>query len=110
MTHAQHHADGATVTFPLAAIAALVMAAALGLALMLNGLPTPRIGEGASPISIDQAVIDTGRAWEVQREQQSGMGVVSADELEAARDWEMQRKAQSGYSTTQVTPTDPKIR
>lgn len=97
MTQAQRTQTGTNAFLP-AAFAALVMAAALALAIVANGLPsTPTIGGGADHASsVDQAAIDSGRAWQLQREQQAGIGVISDAVRSSAADWEQQRRAQSG--------------
>ena len=97
MTHVQRTHAGTNAFLP-AAFAALAMAAALALAIAVNGVPTvPSLGGGADDApTVDQAVIDAGRAWQLQREQQAGIGVISDATRDAAADWEAQRKAQSG--------------
>jgi hypothetical protein len=74
------------------------MAAALALAIAVNGVPTiPSIGSGAQAApTIDRAAVESGRAWQLQREQQAGIGVISDAVRQSAADWEQQRKAQSG--------------
>ncbi|HET8776503.1 MAG TPA: hypothetical protein VFN76_02475 [Candidatus Limnocylindria bacterium] len=100
MTHAQRTHAGTTNAFLPAAFAALVMAAALALAIVANGVPTlPSIGSGAQTApTIDRAAVDAGRAWQLQREQQAGIGAISDAVRQSAADWEEQRKAQSGES------------
>ena len=96
MTHAQQTHTGTVSLMPVA-MAGLVMAAALAGALAVTGqISLPSIQTDASRISQDQAVIDAGRAWEHQQEQQAGRGLVTPDVMDAARDWEQQRKAQVG--------------
>ncbi|HJP71109.1 MAG TPA: hypothetical protein VJ975_05265 [Candidatus Limnocylindria bacterium] len=110
MTHAQRTHAGTTNAFLPAAFAALVMAAALALAIVANGLPTTfSIGSGAnSAPAVDQATIDAGRAWQLQREQQAGIGVISEAVRNSAADWEQQRRAQSGetYQTFEEKVTE----
>jgi hypothetical protein len=74
------------------------MAAALALAIAVNGVPTiPSIGSGAQAApTTDRAAVESGRAWQLQREQQAGIGVISDAVRQSAADWEQQRKAQSG--------------
>ena len=105
MTHAQQtQATTGSSTLLPAAVAALVMAAALAIGVAMNGLPSFSISTNdAGTITTQQSVLDAGRAWQLQREQQSGVGVVSSDVLKAARDWEAQRRAQS------VQPAKPFI-
>ena len=102
MTQAQRTHTGTNAFLP-AAFAALVMAAALALAIIANGVPAmPSIGGGAdNSVTVDQAVIDSGRAWQQQREQQAGTGVISDAVRDSAASWEGQRRAQSseGYQT-----------
>jgi len=113
MTQAQHTHTGNSTVLPAAA-AAFVMAAALAVAILLSGQVTlPTINLGASAGTQNQAAIDAGRAWQLQREQQAGMGAMSVAVLDSARQWEEQRKAQSGFGSSTEranTPTDPKIR
>ena len=101
MTQAQQTHAGTNAFLP-AAFAALVMAAALALAIIANGVPaTPSIGGAANDgVTIDQAVIDSGRAWQLQREQQAGVGVISDAVRNSAAEWEKQRIQMSeGYQT-----------
>ena len=114
MTQAQHTHSGPSALLP-AATAAFVMAAAFAMAMLFSGqVALPNITQSGTVVAENQAAIDAGRAWQLQREQQAGIGVVSASVLDAARNWEEQRKAQSGAGagTTDrtTTPTDPKIR
>lgn len=97
MTHVQRTHAGTNAFLP-AAFAALAMAAALALAIAVNGVPTiPSIGSGAQAApTIDRAAVESGRAWQLQREQQAGIGVISDAVRQSAADWEQQRKAQSG--------------
>ena len=76
MTHVQPTRAGTNAFLP-AAFAALVMAAALAMAIIVTDLPsTPSIGAGdGDGVTIDQAVVDSGRAWEQQRRAQSGEGL-----------------------------------
>jgi hypothetical protein len=78
------------------------MAAALALAIAINGVPTvPSLGGVADTApTVDQAVVDAGRAWQLQREQQAGIGVISDATRKSAADWEQQRRAQSGEGRT----------
>jgi hypothetical protein len=112
MTQAQHTHTGTGSLVPAAA-AAFVMAAALAMTALLSGqLPQFSLGGSVGVVSRDQAVIDAGRAWQLQREQQAGVGAIIDAVRAAAADWEAQRKAQNGGSQTSVDigPTDPKIR
>ncbi len=89
MTHVQRAHAGTNAFLP-AAFAALAMAAALAIAIMVNGLPsTPSIGAGAGDgVTIDQNVVDSGRAWEQQRRAQSGEGYQTYDEkVTETRGW-----------------------
>lgn len=97
MTHVQTTHTGTNAFLP-AAFAALVMAVALAMAIIVSGIPQNlRIGAPAdSAPTVDQAAVDAGRAWQLQREQQAGIGVISDAVRNAAADWEQQRKAQSG--------------
>ena len=98
MTHVQPTHAGTNAFLP-AAFAALVMAAALALAIVANGIPsTLSIGSGADNAApaVDRAAVDAGRAWQLQREQQAGIGVISDAVRRSAADWEQQREAQSG--------------
>ena len=110
MTHAQQTHPGTSSVLPAAA-AAFVLAAALAMAMLLGQVSIPSFGAGGTA-GQNQAAIESGRAWQLQREQQAGIGVISDAVRNSASDWEGQRKAQSGAgSTTRETgPTDPKIR
>lgn len=113
MTQAQQTNSGTSALLPAAA-AALIMAAALAMAILISGqVALPSMNDGGSIAVENQAVVDAGRAWQLQREQQAGIGTLSPAVLDSARNWEEQRKAQSGAGSTtteRATPTDPKIR
>ena len=112
MTHAQQTHSG-TNTFGFAAVAAFAMATVLAAVILVNGLPLPSISTESTTTTADQALIEQGQAWELQREQQAGVGVLSPAVLDSARQWEEQSRAQSGASSSSdraAAPTDPKIR
>jgi hypothetical protein len=99
MTQAQHTTTR-SIGFIPAAFAALLMAAVLGTAIALNGLPRISFAPAAPTVTTDQAVLESGQQWEQQRRIQMGIGVNRAT-LESGVRWEGQRKAQSGaFDTT----------
>ena len=78
----------------VAGAAAAVATLALGLAVSFGAIRLP-----AAPAvldrAVDPAVIEAGRDWQVQREQQGGF----ADPVtEAGREWQRQREQQGGFS------------
>ncbi|MEO7296747.1 MAG: hypothetical protein ABIZ57_11455 [Candidatus Limnocylindria bacterium] len=114
MTQAQKTFPGTTSLLPTA-LAAIVAAVAVSTAIVIVQLERP--ASGGQPTTQtqtrDQEVLDTGRAWEQQRIQQSafGVGIVSDAVLNAAHEWERQQIQQSpgglGRSTGTHGPTAP---
>ncbi|MGH2382570.1 MAG: hypothetical protein ACRDG7_15315 [Candidatus Limnocylindria bacterium] len=98
MTQAQKTFSG-TDSLLQSALGALVAVAALSTAIVMVQLERPTFGGGAATQTQtqDEAVLESGRAWELQRIQQSGAGagVVSGTVLDAAHEWERQQIQQS---------------
>lgn len=117
MTQAQKTFTGTTSLLPTA-LAAIVATVAVSTAIVLVQLERPASGGQATTQAQtrDQAVLDTGRAWEQQRIQQSafGAGIVSDAVLNAAHEWERQQIQQSpdglGRGTVTHGPTTPTLR
>lgn len=85
-----------TVIYIAAALAAAII---LGAVVALGSFGQVRLEQPANP-AVDRgerspAVLQSGRDWQLQREQQSGY----VDQvIQAGRDWEKQRRQQSGVS------------
>jgi hypothetical protein len=79
----------------IAAAAALLGTAVLGLAISFGAIRLPSL-----PVTydrgVDPAVIDAGREWQRQREQQGGF---SDPFTEAGREWQRQREQQGGFTS-----------
>jgi len=116
MTQAQKTFSG-TDSLLQSALGALVAVAALSTALVMVYMERPTFGGGAATQTQtqtqDEAVLESGRAWERQQIQQSaaGAGVVSGAVLDAAREWERQQIQQSpgglGRGGEAHSPTAP---
>lgn len=76
--------------------AALIAAVTIGVVVALGMLGPMRLEQPATDRGqLSPALIQAGRDWQLQREQQGGF----VDPLtQAGRDWETQRKQQSGTS------------
>ena len=80
--------------------AAMLIAAALAVALVLALVaafavirPLPSVQQGSDTGGISPALVEAGREWQRQREQQGGF----VDPLtQAGRDWQAQREQQAG--------------
>jgi hypothetical protein len=99
MTHAQT-ADvriGTTIPATLAALAVVVMAAG---AIVLTQLKPLDLQVGAPAAAQDQALIQSGQAWENERQQQMSGGIVSSTVLESGRDWEARYEATTPAAAT----------
>lgn len=92
MTHAQT-ADVRTGTTIPAMLAALAAVAIAGTAIVLAQLGPLDLRIGAPAAAQDQALIQSGQAWEHQRQQQASGGVVSSSVLQSGRDWESRNAA-----------------
>jgi hypothetical protein len=94
------HAEQSIPTSAFLVPAALAVALVLGLIVALGIVGTrPIVLEEAQNRDVSPALIQAGRDWQAQREQQSGY---TDPLIQAGRDWQVQREQQSGY-------TDPLI-
>lgn len=97
MTQLQH-APGRAKTLNTAIVAmaaAVAIAVTIVLGMLIPGrVSLPSIGQGQAEGQVNPALVEAGREWQRQREQQGGF----TDPLtQAGRDWESQRKAQSPF-------------
>jgi hypothetical protein len=91
------HAERSIPTSAFLVPAALAVALVLGLIVALGIVGTrPIVLQEAQTRDVSPALVQAGRDWQAQREQQSG----STDPLiQAGRDWQAQREQQSGGYT-----------